>query len=69
MTWGGTLFSLQGGCDFESFKVKFVYHFCFFFCLNGTDISSISSSVEFNISVVDVKRWSCSLVAAVMRSV
>lgn len=41
-----------------------------FFHLNGTDISSITlSSVKFNISVVDVIWWKCSLVAAVTQFV
>lgn len=44
---------LQRGCDFKSFL--------FFSYLNGTDISSIfSSSVTFNMSVVDVIWWTCS---------
>lgn len=51
------IFFYYRGCDFKSFKDKFLY--CFYLLLNGTDISSIFfSSVEFNISVVDMK---CSL--------
>lgn len=52
------------------YKDVILNHFCFFFYLNGTDISSIFfSSVTFNMSVVDVIRWTCSSAAAVMQFV